>query len=72
MAGVVTGFSYLVNALWYPLLALTLLMAYLDLLTRREAADLLARLRVMEEDLRPTLLPPAVWPAQVPLPPTLP
>jgi hypothetical protein len=47
-------------------------MAYLDLLTRREAADLLARLRVMEEDLRPTLLPPAVWPAQVPLPPTLP
>lgn len=72
MAGAVTGFSYLVNALWYPLLALTLLMTYLDLLTRREAADLRARLSALEETLRPTLLPSAAWPAQAPLPPTLP
>jgi hypothetical protein len=72
MAGAVTGFSYLVNALWYPLLALTLLMTYLDLLTRREAADLRARLSALEETLRPALLPPAAWPVQAPLPPTLP
>ena len=63
MAGAITGLSYLVNALWYPLLALTLLMAYMDLLTRREGADLLARLHALELTLRPTMLPPAVWPS---------
>jgi hypothetical protein len=80
IAGAITGLSYLVNALWYPLLALTLLLVYMDLLTRREGADLLARLHALELTLRPTMLPPAIWPeqtstrnpAQNPAPPTLP
>jgi hypothetical protein len=55
--GVLTGVSYLVSILWYPFLALTLLLVYYDLRVRKENYDLLLRIQALEESVRPTTLP---------------
>jgi len=55
--GVLTGFSYLISVLWYPFLALTLLLVYYDLRVRKESYDLLLRIEVLENTVRSSTLP---------------
>ncbi|MFN3334708.1 MAG: glycerophosphoryl diester phosphodiesterase membrane domain-containing protein, partial [Caldilinea sp.] len=55
--GVLTGVSYLVSILWYPFMALTLLLVYYDLRVRKENYDLLLRIQALEQSVRPTTLP---------------
>lgn len=57
--GVLTGVSYLVSILWYPFMALTLLLVYYDLRVRKENYDLLLRIQALEQSVRPTTLPTA-------------
>lgn len=55
--GVLTGLSYLVSILWYPFLALTLVLVYYDLRVRKENLDLDMRIRALEMAVRPPTLP---------------
>lgn len=55
--GVLTGFSYFVSILWYPFLALTLVLVYYDLRVRKENLDLDMRIRALEMAVRPPTLP---------------
>lgn len=57
--GVLTGVNYLVSILWYPFLALTLLLVYYDLRVRKENYDLVLRIQALEQSMRPTTLPPS-------------
>lgn len=57
--GAMTGLSYLVSILWYPFLALTLLLLYYDLRIRKENYDLDLRIQALEASARPTTLPPS-------------
>jgi membrane-anchored glycerophosphoryl diester phosphodiesterase (GDPDase) len=55
--GVLTGLGYLVSILWYPFLALTLVLVYYDLRVRKENLDLDMRIRALEMAVRPPTLP---------------
>ena len=55
--GVLTGMGYLVSILWYPFLALTLVLAYYDLRVRTENLDLAVRIQALERAVRPPTLP---------------
>ncbi len=55
--GLLTGLSYLVNMLWYPFLALTLVCVYYDLRVRKENLDLDLRIQALEMAVRPPTLP---------------
>ncbi|HAJ37751.1 MAG TPA: hypothetical protein DCL15_18940 [Chloroflexi bacterium] len=55
--GVLTGLGYLVNILWYPFLALTLVLVYYDLRVRKENLDLELRIRALEMAVQPPTLP---------------
>ncbi|HHY55793.1 MAG TPA: hypothetical protein GYA08_10190 [Chloroflexi bacterium] len=55
--GALTGLSYLVSILWYPFLALTLVLVYYDLRVRKENFDLDMRIRALETAVRPPTLP---------------
>ncbi len=57
--GAITGLSYLISILWYPFLALTLLLLYYDLRIRKENYDLDLRIQALEATVRPTSLPPS-------------
>jgi hypothetical protein len=57
--GVMTGLSYLINILWLPFLALTLLLLYYDLRIRKENYDLDLRIQALEAITRPATLPPS-------------
>lgn len=57
--GVLTGLGYLVSILWYPFLALTLVLVYYDLRVRTENLDLDVRIRALEAAVRPPTLPGA-------------
>ena len=62
--GVLTGLSYLINTLWYPFLALTLVLVYYDLRVRKENLDLDIRIQALELAVRPaTLRPPTLPPS---------
>jgi hypothetical protein len=70
--GVLTGLSYLVNTLWYPFLALTLVLVYYDLRVRKENLDLDMRIQALELAVRSsTALPSTALPSTA-RPPTLP
>lgn len=55
--GVLAGLGYLVSILWYPFLALTLVLVYYDLRVRKENLDLDMRIRALEMAVRPPTLP---------------
>ena len=55
--GVLTGLSYLISILWYPFLALTLVLVYYDLRVRKENFDLELRIRALEMAVQPPTLP---------------
>lgn len=55
--GVLTGLGYLVSILWYPFLALTLVLVYYDLRVRKENLDLELRIRALEMAVQPPTLP---------------
>lgn len=55
--GVLTGLSYLISILWYPFLALTLVLVYYDLRVRKENLDLELRIRSLEMAVQPPTLP---------------
>lgn len=55
--GALTGLSYLISILWYPFLALTLLLVYYDLRVRKENYDLDLRIQALEAAARPATLP---------------
>lgn len=53
--GLLTGLSYLVNILWYPIQVLALTLLYFDLRVRNESLDLDMRIRQLEESVPPAL-----------------
>lgn len=55
--GVLTGMGYLASILWYPFLALTLVLTYYDLRVRTENLDLAVRIQALERAVRPPTLP---------------
>lgn len=55
--GALTGLSYLVSILWYPFLALTLVLVYYDLRVRKENFDLELRICALERAVQPLTLP---------------
>lgn len=55
--GVLTGLGYLISILWYPFLALTLVLVYYDLRVRKENLDLEVRIRALEMAVRPPTVP---------------
>ncbi len=55
--GLFTGLGYLVSILWYPFLALTLILVYYDLRVRKENLDLDLRIQALEMAVRPPTLP---------------
>ena len=57
LSGVMAGAGYFFSILWYPFLALVLLLIYYDLRMRSENLDLELRIRALEESLRPGTLP---------------
>ena len=65
LSGLVAGFSYFVNILWYPILVLALTLLYFDLRVRNESLDLDARIRALEQSVEqaaptPPPAPPAI------------
>jgi hypothetical protein len=55
LTGLMTGLSYFVNILWYPIQVLALVLLYFDLRVRNESLDLELRIRQLEESAPPAL-----------------
>lgn len=53
--GLVTGLSYFVNILWYPIQVLAVTLLYFDLRVRNESLDLELRIRQLEESTPPAV-----------------
>jgi hypothetical protein len=57
LSGVLLALSYFFSILWYPFLALSLVLLYFDLRVRNESYDLDVRISQLEDSVRPAKLP---------------